>query len=549
MPYYLIDDFSKGMDTRRNVASGPAGSLRLIENGFVNRGGEIERRMVFKRIYAVDALYDTTNGNIQGVVGPIPGFEPNSCWFIVNTVDGGTADGGGAKVSDGSMEFGAIAHALGGTGDGFSYVLAAAGYADQQIVTAIRDSQLFYKPGGTIPTYSQLDVAHAVGTVTPASIANVAGRSGTMPSGTSGVMTDFTAAFSSLIGILPNSHQIEKSNTGAPEAAGGTGAGFIEARGQAEYIGRLIGIERYFNQIAVFGSRGVQFWDIDSDVANFSYSNTVVGDGAVSPRAILPWADGDILYLSKNGIRSLRARDESNFVRQTDIGSPIDGEIYKQINALGQSGERDAVLAMSLAIVNEDDGQAWFVIQDKIYVLSYYPDVGVSAWSTFTVDAFGGSIPIAGDSSLTYFQLGNSPEGWIADIAVVGGRPVVRKHGSAVYVYGNTNPTYRDYTTLYTTTVETHYLGIDDPFTLKQFTGVDVACVGEWIIYVSLDPDNEDWVEVATVSSSTHYSHSIDFEMEGYLIAVKAECLGSNTETPESLSQIAIHYEKTSVRD
>lgn len=47
MPYLLIENFEKGLDTRKTVFTAPPGSLRKLVNGQITRGKEIEKRKAF----------------------------------------------------------------------------------------------------------------------------------------------------------------------------------------------------------------------------------------------------------------------------------------------------------------------------------------------------------------------------------------------------------------------------------------------------------------------------------------------------------------------
>jgi hypothetical protein len=47
MPYFQIEDFRSGMDTRRMPVLSVPGSLLNLVNGHINRGGEIEKRLAF----------------------------------------------------------------------------------------------------------------------------------------------------------------------------------------------------------------------------------------------------------------------------------------------------------------------------------------------------------------------------------------------------------------------------------------------------------------------------------------------------------------------
>lgn len=47
MPYFAIEDFRAGMDSRRMAVLSVPGSLLSLVNGHINRGGEIEKRLAF----------------------------------------------------------------------------------------------------------------------------------------------------------------------------------------------------------------------------------------------------------------------------------------------------------------------------------------------------------------------------------------------------------------------------------------------------------------------------------------------------------------------
>ena len=70
MAYYLISDFRAGLDTRRLTESAQAGSLRELQNGFVNSGGEVQKLQGF---VVEDTLTTALNeaANNGGWVGPV----------------------------------------------------------------------------------------------------------------------------------------------------------------------------------------------------------------------------------------------------------------------------------------------------------------------------------------------------------------------------------------------------------------------------------------------------------------------------------------------
>ena len=55
MPYIVIEDFRQGLDTRKDRAASPPGSLQKLTNGHITRGGEIEKRKAWVAKYALPA--------------------------------------------------------------------------------------------------------------------------------------------------------------------------------------------------------------------------------------------------------------------------------------------------------------------------------------------------------------------------------------------------------------------------------------------------------------------------------------------------------------
>lgn len=62
MSSFPINSFKYGLDTRRDVLDAQAGTLAVLENGFINVGGEIEKRKAFD-IYASVDMFDS-NGEV-----------------------------------------------------------------------------------------------------------------------------------------------------------------------------------------------------------------------------------------------------------------------------------------------------------------------------------------------------------------------------------------------------------------------------------------------------------------------------------------------------
>lgn len=532
MPYFLVDRFGGGVDTRRSAVAAPGGTMRQINNAFINKGGEIEKRKKWFRLE--DVTDETTNNDNQAnMYGPMRTFDYNSVWFHVTQEPSAagewSADGNGVVATDGRFQ---TALYDPGTSPGLLMAVGAhVLYADEILVSGISNiyDSSSYAVAQSIFTFSAGDVA-------PSSDGGLSGRSGSII-GTATAETDFVGRFLSSIGVSPTDYLLIKSDTGDPENDGGTGAAEIETRGQGVEIGRPFAIEHYYNQVAVFGERGIQFWDVAADGASFAYNRGIGGEVLTGIRATTPYADGDVLYLTANGIRSLRARDSSNFAEVTDIGSPIDQEVSDLLR--GEPGAGN----LALALIHEDLGQAWFFIMGKVFVLSRYPSAEVLAWSTFDVPDRDTNLDIGNIVNGQFVTLDYNLAVW--DACPIGGTVCLRLGTSEVFVYGDSDPTENQYDDCLARVV-TPYFTVDDPFTEKVFDGFDIACTGTWEVEYSIDSENEAWVSLGEIVGNSHMQGQIAIDATSNMIAFR---LSSRSESAAKITQFGFHYTKTEVGD
>lgn len=523
MPYFVIENFAGGVDLRRLSSASAGGTMREINNAFVNKGGEIEKRRKWAAISDVTAVL-TASANRLKCVGPMETFDRDAVLFLVGTEGSGgswTAEGGGTKIGDGRFEF--CTYDL----NNFNFnplgnaITAHELYPDQILVSYLDD------PAATGGTVRQVSLSFTTGDLAPSSDAIVTARTAGIVS-TSRAVIDFVGRFVSAIGVSPTTQTLFKSDTGAPEADGGIGAGEFELRGQGVEIGRPFAIEHYYSQVAIFGERGIQFWNVDSDATQFSYARGISGEALAGQRATLPYADGDVLYLTANGIRSLQARDSSNLAVVSDVGSPIDEEIEGLINLSPVIG------TLCQSIVYEQSGQAWFFIGSKVYVLSRYPSASVQAWSTFdapTIDA-------ALISATLQYGVGADMNEAVFDAARIGDTVCVRMGTDEVFVYGDTTKSNSQYDDSQVQLI-TPYFDLGKPATEKQWTAIDLTCSGTWTVEFSVDPNNEAWVEIATVTDISTRSGAIRFDARSTEIAFR---LRSTSASQARLSELIFHW-------
>jgi len=55
MPYLVVDNFSAGLDSRRSALSSKDGTLTILKNAHITRGGEIEKRKAFAQFASLPA--------------------------------------------------------------------------------------------------------------------------------------------------------------------------------------------------------------------------------------------------------------------------------------------------------------------------------------------------------------------------------------------------------------------------------------------------------------------------------------------------------------
>jgi len=89
VPYLLINDFEGGQDVRKSDFTAPPGSLRRLINGHVTRGGEIEQRKSFEKVFTLPAgtkgLHSADGQLVVYGVGARPvGLPPSVVYYQVS---------------------------------------------------------------------------------------------------------------------------------------------------------------------------------------------------------------------------------------------------------------------------------------------------------------------------------------------------------------------------------------------------------------------------------------------------------------------------------
>lgn len=472
MPYFLIEDFSPGLDLRKSPETAKPGTLAVLKNGVITPGGEIEKRRRLTLAATLPASLTHGLGFIGNKLHVVGLSEPASVTPLPSFVQY-------TKLTVVDSEQIVRVHDVHPFGTGL------------YVVAEFTDGSYRHFFNGTI-------IPDAEGT-------NVRPHKSKMYA-IDGANLRFSAVKDPLNWTT------------------GTGAGIIDVTTEDQGAGDLVGIEEYYSMLALFGRTSIQLWAMDPDPALNTFQQVLGNIGLVAPNAVSRYGNGDVLFLSHTGIRSLRARDSSNSAVLNDIGSPVDALVQEKRRTLVP-----ADVAYIRALVDPLSGRFWLIWKNQAIVLSLFPNSKVSAWSTFDF-------------------------GSVIDYATVAGSRVALRIGNNVYVYGagagdgvnpfDPNTPSGDLVGDYDDTelqVQTHYIDLGKPATQKRWTGIDVACSGVWEIEANPDPQAPNaWVKIATVTRSTFGQDRIPVDMHGTHIAFR---LTNRDAGPARLGALAAHFD------
>lgn len=348
MPYFLVQDFSQGLDTRKSPATLPAGSLRYANNVHVTRGGEIEKRKAFVPIATLppgsvglasdrDALIVFGNG-AQTITGtPVP----------IQWVDcGGTPD----------------------------YLLDSTRWANTavsaiQMLDGSRKLMIDWRPVTTW-AYGALPVA----------LETFRGKV-------------YAVESSNFIGS-----KLYDPDVFDPAA---TGSFVTDTSMQSQFMSKLNAVCVFQGSLVLFSEDGIQVWEVDPDPAKNYLVRSLTNTGCLAPKSVLNFGNFDTVFLAKSGIRSLQARQSTDLMNVNDIGTPIDDFVSQLVAEAGV----EQIRRWATAIVEPEDARLWVSLGDVIMVHSYYNGSDISAWSSYTPGFAVEGMTVL--SSGTYIRSGN----------------------------------------------------------------------------------------------------------------------------------------------
>lgn len=447
MPYLVINNFARGMDRRRKIYATEQGAVWDIKNAHLSRGGDVEKRKAFVSTYT---LPSGTKG-LSSVGG-------------VLTVFGHDTDPG----VPGGVTYQQLSHT-----SAIDRILSVSGF----------DGKIY-----AIAQHADASVRHYYdGTYAAAGAGNYAFTLGTKNYVADGSVLRF-------------------SDVNLPTTFTGGNSGSINLSNHDEGSESLLSLEVFQGNMAAFADSAIQIWSMSADPLNNVNLQTLSRTGTFAARSVLSYGEVDTFYLNRSGIRSIRARSNTNAGYVNDVGIALDSYVQEHLATLTEDQKSRAVSAI------DDDGRFWMAVHDKIFVLSYFPGSKLSGWTWY------------------------DPGFVVDDIVVLAGRLYVRS-GDTIYLYGGSgNASYESSQVV----VQMPFLDGGKPGTQRSLLGMDIAAEGDWLCELLVDPtDLSRKVQVGYLSGNTW----LDMNSAGYAsTSLVAPRLTSISDGYVSLSAIGVSF-------
>lgn len=335
---FSVNNFNGGLDVRKTVLTAPGGTLRQLENAFVNAGGEIEKRMAL-----------VTVANINVAVQPKPYiFGQNGQVHVFGVA-------AAPVINNINCPHPITPHTLAAAPEQIVEILDCEAFNNNYFVCGRGVS------GTTYCWYKDILVLEADGSYSHGTF----------------VRTYKTKMYR-IDGMRLRFSGVNAPEVNDPASVTNPGAGFINLGVNDPDGENLQSMEVYYNNMAVSARLLTQVWTLDPDPANDTLGQ-MLRIGVISPHSMLQFGTGDVLFLSDSGVRSLKAMNINLAAAVSDVGSAIDPLLVEAIR------EDPASAKGSIALVQPIQGRYWLHIEGIVYVLSYYPAASITAWSTYAL--------------------------------------------------------------------------------------------------------------------------------------------------------------------
>lgn len=285
------------------------------------------------------------------------------------------------------------------------------------------------------------------------------------------------------------------------------GAGAINMSNHVSGSDTLQCIVEFLGGLAFFSFSVIQLWSMSADPELNARLQVIDKIGLLARNAAAAYGEADVYFLSARGVRSLRPSDvASNFNRHVSVSDPINKILLEDLRTLSAE-----VIAQATVTVDPVDGRFLLALGNRVYVLSFFPASGVSAWSLYNV--------------------GMQITDWIATET-----QLYARSGNVIYLYGGED------SNTYDETVEPRVkivnLNAVAPATFKGWNGFDFGLDGEWVVNMYVGVNSTTAEAVAVLPGSTYDGPAIPVDAEASHVAL--EFIGRPS--AREIVNIALHY-------
>lgn len=292
----------------------------------------------------------------------------------------------------------------------------------------------------------------------------------------------------------------------------GADAGFINISGDSEGAEILVGMADYNGVTAIFSQGNVYIYSLSADNSLNSIVSVLENTGTRARHSIAGFGNRDVFYLDQSGVRSIQARDSSGDAAVDDVGTVIDPFVQEHADSIDESD-----LVRAVAAVEPKDNMFMLLVGSKVFILSRYPNVKISAWSYMEPDT-------------AFTHLARTP------------RRLYARDTDTIYLYGGISGSEYDDAVTNVPVVETPFVSAEDEAGIKMLTGFDMACTGVWEVKALTDPNHPTQETDAGTFRQTTY-HMPHCGLPGRTSHVAFKLTGKSAGAA-GVSSLALHFER-----
>lgn len=571
MPYYVLDNFGKGVDRRRPEVGALPGTLYVGEDVHITKGGTIEVRKSFEPEYQLPAgrtkglaraggqLYVFGSDDPSVFTGALA--LPADINYIQCQHPGGFAmthvrsydvfDGliyCACEYTDGSIYHfyngTIVTQTFDGRARGYFAILSGTGAGsitsikvngveilNATITWATSHSNFAALLAARINTYNSIPEYTATSAGAVVYIAAAAGTGASVNGFVINVTTAGDVTITTpqeLVNGVDNApdpgtavktfgtkmHYLSGSllafsgvNRPTQYDENSIGAGAINMSNHVSGSEELIGMDEFLGYLAVLSREAIQIWSLSADPELNARVQTINNVGILAGRSTVAYGEADLAFLTDSGVRAIRPSDVA-----ANLNKHV--SISDPINPLllaELATLSDEVQSEAIGIIEPIDRRMLMAVGNSVYVLSLFGESGIAAWSRYNI--------------------GTQITEW-----VVSGKKLYARAGNTVYLYGGND--YNTYDPAVVPQVKLVNLHASAPATYKGWLGFDFGLVGEWEIKMYTGVDATVGETVAVISGSSYAGPTVPVSAEGSHVAL--EFLGRSS--AREIVNIALHY-------